>query len=162
MKKLVMVALAAALSFGSVVPAFAAGPHHKAGQCLDYATLCHNMAQNVLTPGLQSLNERLSAVLAQVNPASAMAFANGGQQVDAYATSPSLCANGACEMYLDADHDGICDYHGADCPNLGGSTGGNAGNSAGNGSASNGSGNNFGGSAYGGHHNSGHHGGYHH
>lgn len=162
MKKLIMVVLAAVLSFGSAVPAFAVGPHHKAGQCLDYSEVCHRMAQSVIAPGLQSLNERLSAVLDMCALPLDPNAQGAGQQVDTYATSPSLCANGACEMYLDADHDGICDYHGANCPNMSGSANsnnGSAGSSSGN--ANSGSGSN-GGSYHGGHHNSGHHGGNHH
>lgn len=164
MKKLAAFALAAALMFGSAVPAFAVGPHHKAGQCLDYSEVCHRMAQSVIAPGLQSLNERLGAVLNMCALPLDLNGQGAGQQVDAYATSPSLCANGACEMYLDADHDGICDYHGANCPNMGGSTtnngsAGSTGSSSSN--ANSGSGSN-GGSYCGSHHNSGHHGGGHH
>lgn len=161
MKKLIMLALAAVLSFGSAIPAFAVGPHHRAGQCFDYAELCHKVAQNVLTPGLQSLNARLSAVLDMcalpLDP-NAQGTASG-PQVDTYATSPSLCANGACRMYLDENADGICDYHGTDCPNMGGAANDGAANGTGPGDAG---GTPNGGSSYGRHHNSGHHGGYHH
>lgn len=165
MKKLVMFALAAALSFGSAVPAFAVGPHHRSGQCFDYTEVCHRMAQNLITPGLQSLNERLGAVLGMcaypLNPNGQGVGA--GQQVDTYATSPSLCANGACGMYLDADADGICDYHGVNCTNMGGNyvdaNGDGVCDNYGSG-YSNGNGANGTNAGYGRHHGGGHHGGW--
>ena len=140
MKKLAVIALAAVLSFGCVAPAFAAGPHHGAGRCLNYSEFCQGVAQNALAPGLQSLNDRLSNVLAQANGIgySARAAASG---VDTYATSPSLCANGACGRFLDENGDGVCDYHGANCTNMGTDNGAGTG--------------------YGSHHGAGHHGGHH-
>lgn len=133
MKKLAAITLAAVLAFGWAMPAFAAGPHHGAGRCLDYSELCQGVARYILMPSLQSLDERLNEMLAQVNQLgeranvpSADASADtgrgmqSGRQVDTNATSPSLCARGACGLYLDENGDGICDYHGENCTNMGG------------------------------------------
>ena len=141
MKKLAAVALAAMLSFGCAAPAFAAGPHHGTGRCLNYSEFCQGVAQNVLAPGLQSINDRLINALAQASGSGYGARA-AGSGIDTYATSPSLCANGACSRFLDKNGDGICDYHGENCTNMG------SGNGAGTG--------------YGSHHGAGHHGGRHH
>lgn len=181
MKKLAAVALAAVLSFGCAAPAFAAGPHHGVGRCLNYSGICQGVAQKVLAPGLRSLNERLGNVLAQVSETGAQVADAGagygrgsGFGTDTNATSPSLCANGACGLYLDADGDGVCDYHGENCTNMGGArgtncptpnSGGNYVNADGDGVCDNygtyrqGTGNSSGdGASYGGHHGGGHHG----
>lgn len=166
MKKIAAIALAAVLSFGCAAPAFAAGPHHGTGRCLNYSEFCQSVAQTVLAPGLQSLNDRLSSALAQVN-GNGYGARSAAAGVDTYATSPSLCANGACGRFLDADGDGVCDYHGQNCTNMGG---GNYVDADGDGVCDNygtnrqGTGNGINGGAgtgYGSHHGAGHHGGYH-
>ena len=159
MKKLAAIALAAVLSFGCAVPAFAGGPHHGAGRCLNYSELCQGVAQKVLAPGLQSLNERLGDVLAQANAAGARSARAG---VDTLTTSPSLCARGACGLYLDENGDGICDYHGENCTNMNGACDTNYVDADGDGVCDNyGTSRQGTGAAYGAHHRSGHHGEYH-
>lgn len=77
----------------------------------------------MLTPTMQMMNERLDAVLAQVNGNGArVAGAGYGVGYDVQGnrqiTAPGLCANGACGTnFVDADGDGVCDNYGTNCPN---------------------------------------------
>lgn len=186
-RRVLTVALAAVLTLGCAAPAYAANYPYRcevAGPCFTGVSVCRSIMQDSIMPAIQSLRDHVSAIAAaEVAAAEAAAqaaasSANAPASPQAAAqgsTAPQQAAasygSGPCGYYVDANGDGICDYHNSNCwRNSTGSQGtpsGNSnganGNGAGQGGQSAGNGNAGAGTyGYGYHHGGGHHGGRHH
>lgn len=155
MRKIVPVVLASVLAFASATPALAVPAHHGAGRCFDPASLCHAAMNEGFMPHVRSLHAQVLALVERASAANAAASARtpSASAVEAPSTqvapapqstqAPSY-GYGGCGYYVDADADGICDYHGSGCYGRGYGD------------------NSYGGNGYGRHHGGGHHGGWHH
>lgn len=145
MKKTIPVVLAAVLAFGGAVPALA-NPAHQRARCFSDSAVCESVV-----PQIRSLHAKIASLVAEASAAVTAAASERAASTSVTTESSSGRAvapqsvqtpsydrsYGGCGYYVDADGDGICDYHGSGCYGSNRSSGG-----------------------YGRHHGSGHHGGW--